>query len=206
MAVRLARGGYLAFIDHDTVVDPSWLRQGLIELRHHRRTGLLHRPSVFGEPDLISNAGLGADGTWSAGQSTLVFGKPRHVLYAIGAALLISAATFTQLGGFDEEFFIGYDDVDLGWRARLLGFDPDAFRMRTRPITILAVAGFEQSGHRRLFEFYGVRNLLCMLLQNLSGRSLLITVYRSFSWHIRLKPFVSVENLKVFGRYIMLSS
>ena len=39
----------------------------------------------------------------------------------LGRLLLIRRAAFDDLGGFVEEFFLYYDDVDLAWRARIAG-------------------------------------------------------------------------------------
>jgi 2,3-bisphosphoglycerate-independent phosphoglycerate mutase len=43
------------------------------------------------------------------------------VFGACGAAFLIRRSLFEALGGFDERFFMVYEDVDLSYRARLLG-------------------------------------------------------------------------------------
>ena len=39
-----------------------------------------------------------------------------------GCALLISRAVYEAIGGFDEQFFMYCEDVDLSWRARAAGF------------------------------------------------------------------------------------
>ncbi|ROQ20067.1 hypothetical protein EDC38_0660 [Marinimicrobium koreense] len=45
-----------------------------------------------------------------------------EVDWASGACLAFSASTFKALGGFDERYFLYYEDVDFCWRARhLLG-------------------------------------------------------------------------------------
>lgn len=44
-----------------------------------------------------------------------------------GAALFIRANLFGKLGGFDERFFLYFEDVDLCWRARELGFQVKLF-------------------------------------------------------------------------------
>jgi hypothetical protein len=42
--------------------------------------------------------------------------------YADGSALFIAKKVFNKLGGFDEDYFIFQEDVDLCWRAWLFGF------------------------------------------------------------------------------------
>lgn len=46
----------------------------------------------------------------------------RAIEAANGAVLLVRAETWHELGGFDEEFFIYAEDLDLCWRARAAGW------------------------------------------------------------------------------------
>jgi len=46
---------------------------------------------------------------------------PRRTLFACGGAMAMKADVFAELGGFDEEFFAYYEDVDLGWRSWVHG-------------------------------------------------------------------------------------
>jgi GT2 family glycosyltransferase len=46
---------------------------------------------------------------------------PRRTLFPCGGAMAIDAATFRDVGGFDEEFFAYYEDLDLGWRMWVMG-------------------------------------------------------------------------------------
>jgi GT2 family glycosyltransferase len=39
-----------------------------------------------------------------------------------GGAALIRKSAFTEAGGFDEKFFLYFEDPDLSWRLRLLGW------------------------------------------------------------------------------------
>ncbi len=42
--------------------------------------------------------------------------------WCTGCVLLITRALFERIGGFDENFFMYCEDVDLSWRARTAGF------------------------------------------------------------------------------------
>jgi len=47
--------------------------------------------------------------------------EARDVLFATGAAMFVRSDVYRGVGGFDERFFMFYEDVDLGWRLNLLG-------------------------------------------------------------------------------------
>lgn len=48
-------------------------------------------------------------------------GERRQVVWVMGAAVLGRTETFRRLSGWDERFFLYYEDHDLGLRARLSG-------------------------------------------------------------------------------------
>ncbi|MEM8710268.1 MAG: glycosyltransferase family 2 protein [Planctomycetota bacterium] len=48
---------------------------------------------------------------------------PRKTLFACGGAMAMDAKAYFEIGGFDEEFFAYYEDVDLGWRSWVMGHE-----------------------------------------------------------------------------------
>jgi GT2 family glycosyltransferase len=67
---------------------------------------------------LFSKALGGADGRYS-----VVLGQPDfHPEWVAGMFMLFRAESFRQLGGFDERFFLYYEDVDICVRAWKQGF------------------------------------------------------------------------------------
>ncbi|MHB8692812.1 MAG: glycosyltransferase family 2 protein [Solirubrobacteraceae bacterium] len=92
-------------------------------------------------------------------------GEPRDVLVVSGACCLIRRAVFAELGGFVDEFFLYYDDVDIAWRAFLAGY-----RVVYDPRAIVA-HGYDFSRRGRKW-FYLERNRLFTLLANYELRTL----------------------------------
>ncbi|RPJ78997.1 MAG: glycosyltransferase, partial [Acidobacteria bacterium] len=43
------------------------------------------------------------------------------LLFACGGSMLVDASVFRDAGGFDEDYFAYFEDVDLGWRLSMLG-------------------------------------------------------------------------------------
>ena len=81
-----------------------------------------------------------------------------------GGAALVKHAIFQEVGGFDEEFFIYLEDVDLSWRFRLLGY-----RVGFAPEAKVAhffsgLTGEKSVGAGKLYLSH--RNLLRTILKN----------------------------------------
>lgn len=96
----------------------------------------------------------------------------RDVLFATGSAMFVRAAVFRELGGFDESFFMFYEDVDLGWRLNLRGwrvrYVPGSLAYHRHHASISTVDGDDQARELFLLE----RNALAALYKNLSDASL----------------------------------
>jgi GT2 family glycosyltransferase len=78
---------------------------------------------------------------------------------ACGAAMAFRRDAWERLGGFAEEFFAYYEDIDWSWRLQLAGL-----RVRYEPsLTVRHVHGYTGGPGHSGFEFYVSRNrILCM--------------------------------------------
>lgn len=127
LGVRAARGELLAFLNNDTEPEPAWLGSLHQALVSRPAFALATSRLVFlDDPSVVDSAGDGylrAGGAFKHG-----YGGPadqalasREVFGACGGAFLIRRPVYEALGGFDERFFMVYEDVDLSYRARLMG-------------------------------------------------------------------------------------
>ena len=48
--------------------------------------------------------------------------EPKEVDWLLGAALLLRGQMLSEIGYFNEKYFLYYGDVDLCWRARKKGW------------------------------------------------------------------------------------
>jgi GT2 family glycosyltransferase len=124
----VATGEYVAFLNNDARPDPGWIRAAV---------GVLHEDSTIG---CVASRVLDWDGQtvdfvaaalsfYGHGFKLHVgepdssnFGGDSDVLFASGAAMIMPLALFRSSGGFDERYFMFFEDVDLGWRLWLLGY------------------------------------------------------------------------------------
>lgn len=133
LGVRRASGRCVAFINNDMRADRHWIDAALWRLS--------------GDTPCVASRIL----DWEGGQidfngSSLQYlgfalqrdiGKlvdevscDEQILFPCGGAMLIDREIFLELGGFDEDYFAIYEDVDLGWRLWIsgyqVGFAPDS--------------------------------------------------------------------------------
>ena len=124
---RIAKGRYLAFLNNDTVPQPGWLSALRRPLDKDPSVGLTTSRIVYlQDPSVIDSAGDGylrAGGAYKRfhGENFARGNDSGDVFGACGAACMVRQDVFVKLGGFDEDFFMVYEDVDLSYRARLLG-------------------------------------------------------------------------------------
>ena len=125
--VRDAHSEWLVFLNNDTVPDPEWLSRLWEARQAHAECALIASRLVFmDDPSMVDSAGDGyvrAGGAFKHGHGAPAdgFAASREVFGACGAAFMIRRDAFEALGGFDERFFMVYEDVDLSYRARLRG-------------------------------------------------------------------------------------
>ncbi len=119
-----AQGTFLALLNNDLVLAPGWLEPmmathdrlsspGLVgNIQRDARTGLIDHTGIF-----FDHKGKPAHDT-SLPFPALLYPGYRIVSAVTGACALLSATLWRTLGGFDEGYVNGSEDVDLCLRAR----------------------------------------------------------------------------------------
>lgn len=174
---RAAAGEWLVFLNNDTIADERWLASLWQAQLDHPECALVTSKLVFlHDPAIVDSAGDGylrAGGAFKHGHGAHAssFAQSREVFGACGGAFMIARDLYTALGGFDPRFFMVYEDVDLSYRARLLGH-----RVWYAADAIVAHAGSGSLGTiSPAAVYYGQRNLEWTWLKNTPRDLLLAT-------------------------------
>ena len=178
-------------------------------------------PAAVPLADVLNNAGsmvfrdgYGADRAYQEldrGQ----YQTPEEVFAFCGGSVCFRTEALRQAGVFDDDFFLYYEDTDLSWRLRSLGW-----RIRYQPAAVArhihSASSVEWSP---LFVFHTDRNRLLMLTKNaragLAAREVLRYPLTTASLalrevararHTRRRPPVrpTLLRLRVLGSYVRL--
>ncbi len=124
----LAQGtDYVFLLNNDTTVEPDALGALVEAAEADPRYGLL-TPIIyyFDTPDEAWFAGSKMDLTRGAAyhdnsRVPARTERPCEIPWASGCAMLVRAELIQQLGGFDDRYFLNWEDVDLSLRVRKMG-------------------------------------------------------------------------------------
>jgi GT2 family glycosyltransferase/glycosyltransferase involved in cell wall biosynthesis len=126
--VDAARGEFIALINNDARPDPGWVRAAVEELDASRDIGCVASKVLDWDGEIIDfvDAALSFYGhgfkLHVGAPDAPGFDVAHDVLFASGAALVMRKQVFESVGGFDERYFMFFEDVDLGWRLWMLGW------------------------------------------------------------------------------------
>lgn len=120
---KAATGDVVVFLNNDTVPHPGWLTP-LVSALQDETVGAAG--SLLRYPDYrVQHAGVRL--AWEAGTLTayniLEDGARRNVEAVTGACMAVDRSKFLSIGGFDEQYWNGYEDVDLCLTMRHMGWN-----------------------------------------------------------------------------------
>jgi GT2 family glycosyltransferase len=159
VGANAAKGKYAVFLNNDTVVTSDWLDDLVTVLERNSDIAIAQSMLILpsGEVDSAGDFATEFGRTYSS--KKFGFDVPREILSARGAAMMIKRDFFLQVGGFDEDYFISFEDVELGWRTWILGF-----RVVMVPSSIVYHdAGSTMSKMSAMMTFNGLKNQLSLI-------------------------------------------
>lgn len=121
-----AKGRYVAFINNDMRADERWLETAAARLTDTVPCVASRILDWEGEHIDFNGSSLQYLGYALQRDIGALAGEVSHdekLLFPCGGAMLIDREVFLKLGGFDEDYFAIYEDVDLGWRLWVAGYE-----------------------------------------------------------------------------------
>jgi len=132
-AVEKSRGKYLLFLNNDTeVISPDWI-EAMVEQAQRKSIGAVGALLLYAD-DTVQHAGIILGVTGIAGHSHRNFSAQDSGYYqalittanysaVTAACMMCRREAFEQVGRFNEELAVAYNDVDLCLKLKQQGYD-----------------------------------------------------------------------------------
>lgn len=127
--MKHAKGDVIALLNNDTEVDRHWAEAVMDAFARYPNIGTVaSKMLLFDKRDHIHTAGdyftvdgrAGNRGVWEKDEGQ--YDHEELVFSACGGSSAYRRAMLDQIGLLDDDYFFSLEDVDLGWRAQLAGW------------------------------------------------------------------------------------
>ena len=146
IAIKSKSTEYVALINNDAVPHPDWLQNLMDALENHPEAGFCASKMLFYDnPGVIDRAGdiyttAGTALLRGRGEPSKEFNSQERVFGACAGAALYRTQMLDDIGLFDEDFFLVYEDVDLSSGPSCEAISAYMYRMRSFIITPAAAS------------------------------------------------------------------
>jgi GT2 family glycosyltransferase len=216
LALEEVETEYVVLLNNDVVAAPDWLGCLVAAMKAYPQAGSATSKFLYYDrPDVIDRAGdgysrAGAGVLRGRGEPAGRYNRREWVFGACGGASIYRTRMLTDIGFFDPNFFIINEDVDLSFRAQLMGY-----RCLYVPEAVVYHRASRSIGYDSPKSvYYGHRNLEWVYLKNIPSVLFVKTLlhhlcYNSiafvfFLFKGRLKPFIAAKKDALKGiRWVM---
>ena len=170
LGIRKAQSPYVILLNNDTKVEQGFLRGLYDAIREDERIfSVSAKMLMWDKPELIDDAGdrycvLGWAYSRGKGRPADKYEKNVSVFSSCGGAAIYRRSVFEEIGYFDENHFAYLEDLDIGYRARIYGYEN-----RYEPAAAVLHYGSASTGSRynmRKTELSSANNV-CVIGKNM---------------------------------------
>lgn len=175
LGVKASSGEFIAFLNNDAKPDPGWIRTAVNRFGESPTIGAVASRVLDWDGKLVDY--IGAAMTWFGQGYKPLTAQPvpsdpdrvHDVLFGTGSAMFVRRSVYEALDGFDERFFMFFEDVDFGWRLNLRGwryvYEPASLAFHKHHASMSSFGSFKET---YLLE----RNALFTQYKNLGDEAL----------------------------------
>lgn len=126
--IKMARSPYVLLLNNDIEVKEDFLEQMKAAMHRHKKAFSCAAKMIqFHDRKLLDDAGnyycaLGWAYARGKGKPAEMFNKEEQIFASCAGAAIYRKKIFDKIGYFDEEHFAYLEDMDVGYRARIFGY------------------------------------------------------------------------------------
>ncbi|MCL2718007.1 MAG: glycosyltransferase family 2 protein [Lachnospiraceae bacterium] len=177
--IKKATTEYVILLNNDTAIVPGFVGKLIKVIEKDKLIfSAAAKMLVMGNPQIIDNAGdfynvFGWAYARGKGKGALNYGNETAVFSACAGAAIYRRKIIEELGYFDEAHFAYFEDVDIGYAARLAGY-----KNRFCPTALVDHAGSASSGSRYNKWKTGLAssNSIYLIYKNMPGLQIILNL------------------------------
>lgn len=177
--IRASRAPYVLLLNNDTEVEPDFLEEMAAALDRHRKAfSCAARMVQFHDRDKLDDAGnyycaLGWSYARGKGRDVHKYEKEEQIFSACGGAAIYRKKIFEKIGLFDEEHFAYLEDTDVGYRAKIFGYEN---WYAPRAVVYHVGSGTTGSRYNHFKTRYSSRNNIYLIYKNMPFLQILLNL------------------------------
>lgn len=168
--IKAARAPYVLLLNNDTEVEPDFLKEMTEGLQRHKKAFSCQAKMIqFHDREKMDDGGnyycaLGWAFAGGKGKAAERYDKEKKIFSSCAGAAIYRKKIFEKIGYFDDEHFAYLEDLDVGYRARIYGYENWYI-----PGAVVYHVGSGTSGSRyNQFKIrYSSRNNIYMIYKNM---------------------------------------
>jgi GT2 family glycosyltransferase len=177
IGASIARGKYIAFVNNDVIVTSNWLNELISILEKDTTIGAVQGKILRAGSNQIDSMGMFIDyfgNVIKRGEKEPdgpEFNYASEIFSVSGSCFVVREDAFREVGGFDKNYFLMFEEIDLSWRLRLAGY---------RIVCIPASSVYHMVGattkeiQKRLIRFHETKNKLMTFFKNADLKELIV--------------------------------
>lgn len=178
--MEAAQGEIISLLNNDTEVDPNWVSAIVNAFERHPEVGIIaSKMLLFNQRDHIHTTGdffttdgrAGNRGVWE--EDTGQYETEDFVFSACGGSSAYRKSMLDQIGLLDNDYFFLLEDIDLAWRAQLMGY------MVLYVPSAIVYHHLSATGGGVTASFHDGRNSIWVIVKNLPRG-----LWRKYGWQI----------------------
>ena len=179
VGIEASRTPYVLLLNNDTEVEKNFVEEMLAAIRRHKNAFSCQAKMIqYHDRDKLDDAGnyycsLGWGFARGKGKDISAYDKEEKIFAACAGAAIYRKKLMNKTGLFDEEHFAYMEDVDIGYRARIYGYEN---WYAPRAVVYHVGSGTSGSRYNQFKIRYSSRNNIYMIYKNMPLLQILINL------------------------------
>ena len=170
---------YVLLLNNDTEVDKSFVREMLAAIKRHKKAfSCSARMICYHERSKLDDAGnyycaLGWAFARGKGKDIHTYEREERIFTSCAGAAIYRKELFEKIGYFDEEHFAYLEDIDVGYRARIFGYEN---WYAPKALVYHVGSGTSGSRYNQFKTRYSSRNNVYLIYKNMPFLQILLNL------------------------------